>query len=168
EGAGTRQALLGIDIVVVDGAMAGFLENLRGLGRILHHAGAVTIGAAVVHATGEVRWRAARSLAAAAIELDRALLVLGHPFAVVVCVAEVCAGGRAAAAAALVVGGDSASHVDLHAASPLVHQADVVAAVRVAEVAGADEERRGADVVAANHGAGRVEGRQGPATRGAA
>ena len=66
---------------------------------------------------------------------------------------------RRTAAAAVVVRGDGAGQVGLHAASLGVHQADVVAAAGIAEIAGADEERRGADVVAGGHGAGRVEER---------
>src|SRR2546428_45210 len=85
--------VVGVAVVVVGLAVAGILENLRRAGGILLHADAVAVGAPEVHAGAAVRGLAARALAAAAIELDRALLVLRHPLAVLVRVAEVRARG---------------------------------------------------------------------------
>src|SRR5947199_129029 len=84
--------VVGVDVVVIRLAVAGILENLRGAYSVLLHTDAVAVGAPEVHAGAAARGLAARAVAAAAIELDGALLVLGHSFAVLVRVAEVRAG----------------------------------------------------------------------------
>src|SRR5205814_2024043 len=137
----------GVRVAGVEIPIADILENRGGLGGVLFHADPVTVAASDVDAAVQVRRLAARALASAPVERGRPSPVLADAAPVLVEEAQVRAGGRAPERAPLVVSRGGSREVAGCAASLVGHQAGVVAALPIAEVAGLDVERRGAAIV---------------------